>query len=300
MFSHRLVIRTRRWVTVVRRARNVKGAARRRLGGSPLRFGRRSRDQKVGGWMYARIKFASPINSPKATLAIARKASVTAAQRKPPASTPQRGHHSPPRRGPPAAAEQDPPAGASPLQRACQGPGAALFVMALYYRTPHFCSFLGISSILTSAAGQQPTAGERARPGGDAAATAARPWAPGQPLRSPRLRPGAAADRSPAPCRRRAGLRPAAPRLPGSGAPARRDGDAAPGARRPRPGAAPGHRGSRSAGDGCPGPARRQGVGRARPEGASGGGGQRARRPRRYPASPSSQAGGVGAVLGFG
>lgn len=85
------------------------------------------------------------------------------------------------------------PAGRCPAPRSARLPRAQvqLSLMALYLLPDaSFCSFLRISSILTSAAGQQPTArGARARPGGDAAATAARPWAPGRPLRSPRSGP---------------------------------------------------------------------------------------------------------------
>lgn len=112
----------------------------------------------------------------------------------------------------------------TPASRSVRLPRAQvqLSLMALYLLPDaSFCSFLRISSILTFAGSRPPTArGACARPGGDVAATAARPWVPRQPLHSPgshrarRLMNHARSMRRP----RQARAPPAAPPA-GSGAP---------------------------------------------------------------------------------
>ena len=169
-------------MTVVRRAGDVKkGAARRGARRFPIKVWekiKRPEGRRID--VHARIQIrTSPINSPRQLSQLREKASVTAAQRKPPTEWPSQ----------PSPARPSGTAGRCPAPRSARLPRAQvqLSLMALYLLPDaSFCSFLRISSILTSAAGQPPTArGARARPGGDAAATAARPWAPGRPLRSP-------------------------------------------------------------------------------------------------------------------
>lgn len=243
----------------------------------------------------------------EATLAIARNASITDAQRKPPT---QRGHCSQSAR-PSGGGEQDPPAGAlRPAPRSARLPRAQvqLSLMALYLLPDaSFCSFLRISSILTFAGGRPQTArGAHTRPGGDAAATATRPRVPRLPLRSPRSDPARRLMMNHA----RSMQRPRQARSPAR-RPARRvrcaqraatatatAGWGSEAATRPwPPRRSRGHGGSRKRGGGRPGLARRLGVGRARPKGASGCGRQRAGRGLvAAPATPPSGAGGVGAA----
>ena len=216
----------------------------------------------------------------------------------------------PTRRGAIAPSPRDPPAGAlRPAPRSARLPRAQvqLSLMALYLLPDaSFCSFLRISSILTFAGGRPQTArGAHARPGGDAAATATRPWAPRRPLRSPRSDPARRlmnhARSMPPPRQARSpARRPARPvrcarRAATATATAGWGAEAATPTRPPR--RSRGHGGPRKGGGGRPGLAGRLGVGRARPEGASGGGRQRAGRGLvAAPATPPSGAGGVGAA----